>query len=154
INAAIPYVLPRAMALQRRLDPHGRRPRSSHFRCYEYATPPDLEPVYWETTRGIGVSFGYNRLERADTQLTDEELLHYFLDVIAKNGNLLLGIAVYADGSVVPAHAQALRALGTWLTTYGEGVFGTRPCERAAATARTGEGLRFTRRGATVFAHV
>lgn len=98
----------------------------------------------WESTRGIGTSFGFNRQESEATYLGGDELVRMFVDIVAHGGNLLLNVGPTSDGVVPFAQAQRLLALGWWLRTNGEAIYGTRPWSRT--TGQTGEGqeVRFT----------
>jgi alpha-L-fucosidase len=152
VRNGLDFVLSRIGGFDKVMAKHGDNPHN--VRSYEYICPERIESAKWETTRGLGNSFGYNHTLAEDAVLSDEALLHLLLDVVAKNGNLLLGISVRSDGSVVPAQEAALRRLGRWLSSYGEGVFGTRPWKRHAGMTRDAEPLRLTARGSLVFAHV
>ncbi len=75
------------------------------FRTPEYATSYDASEKKWEATRGIGFSFGYNQNEGPEQYLSLERLVHTFVDIVSKNGNLLLNVGPMADGTIpdVPA---------------------------------------------------
>lgn len=131
---------------------------ADQFFC-DYATPeysvmPDIQPLKWETTRGIGLSFGYNRLEDENEYLSAEALIHMLVDIVSKNGNLLLNVGPTADGRIPWLQVERLLALGAWLATNGEAIYGTRPWERAEGALRDGTPVRFTRKGDVVYAIV
>jgi len=54
----------------------------------------------WEATRGIGYSFGYNQNEGPEHCISVEDLVHTFVDIVSKNGNLLLNVPPRADGTL------------------------------------------------------
>jgi alpha-L-fucosidase len=112
----------------------------------------DIYPEKWETCRGLGYSFGYNQVEGPEQTIKEDELIHLLIDVTSKNGNLLLNVGPKADGSIPAIQEERLRALGAWLGTNGEAIFGTRPWERAAGKTTDGIDVRFTRKGETVYA--
>ncbi|MEF8884004.1 MAG: alpha-L-fucosidase [Haloarculaceae archaeon] len=93
----------------------------------EYATLDSLTERKWEACRGIGHSFGFNRAEDEDDHIDPGELVRTFVDVVSKNGNLLLNVGPQADGTIPDPQKRRLRALGEWLSVNGEAVFGTRP---------------------------
>lgn len=95
-------------------------------RTPEYATSSQMGDTPWETVRGVGHSFGYKANETADDFLTGEELIDMFLGVVGHGGNLLINIGPRADGSIPAEQARPLRALGAFLKSCGEGIYGTR----------------------------
>ncbi|TDD25688.1 alpha-L-fucosidase [Nonomuraea diastatica] len=101
---------------------------------------------------------------------TPQQIIHLLIDVVSKNGCLLLNIPQHADGTV-DARARALLAeVGGWLRVCGEGVYGTTPWLRASeGTTGMGEvkgyegyneadrayrpgDIRFTRKGEAMYA--
>jgi len=55
------------------------------------------------------------------------ELIGDLVDVVSKNGALLLNIGPRADGSIPEAAAERLRAIGRWLEVNGEAIYASRP---------------------------
>jgi alpha-L-fucosidase len=110
----------------------------------------------WETCRGIGRSFGYNRNEPESSLLDPTALIRMLVDVVARGGNLLLNVGPTADGLIPAAQAARLTALGWWLRQNGAAVYGTRPWARPSGSTGDGHEVRFTRAGddASVFAVV
>ena len=53
--------------------------------------------------------------------------MHLLADVVSKNGNLLLNVGPHADGRIPDAARDTLLAVGAWLKTNGEAIYGTRP---------------------------
>lgn len=121
-------------------------PRGPHYDYItpEYATFDDIQEQKWECCRGVGHSFGYNRDEGDERLLAEDELIHMFVDIVSKNGNLLLNVGPRADGSIPENQAARLRALGRWLDINGEAIFDTRPWRRANGKTSQGLDLRFT----------
>ncbi|WP_158303070.1 alpha-L-fucosidase [Prauserella endophytica] len=95
------------------------------FTTPEYETQADIEPAKWEATRGIGHSFGYNAEEAPEDYLSSEDLVESFVDIVSKNGNLLLNIGPKADGSIPEIQAERVRELGAWLKINGEAIYGS-----------------------------
>ena len=129
-------------------------PTSRHFdvRTPEYVALDHIATRKWESTRGVGHSFGANRNERPEDIVTTTELVWSFVDIVSKNGNLLIGVGPRPDG-VVPDEQQApLRGLGRWLEVNGDAIFGSRPWAAAETTTSEGTPVRFTRRHEEVYA--
>ena len=119
------------------------------FTTPEYAKSDTILEKKWESTRGVGHSFGANRNERPQDIVTTTELVRSFCDIISKNGNLLIGIGPGPDG-VIPEEQQApVRGLGEWMKVNGSAVYGTRPWKIAQTTTSEGTDVRFTQGGGT-----
>lgn len=143
--------LPDGVVNDRFSMPPGAGNRHFDFTTPEYAVYDDIQPHKWESTRGIGFSFGYNQNEDARAFLSVEELVHSFVDIVSKNGNLLLNIGPMADGTLPEGQRERLRGLGAWLQVNGEAIFGTRPWARAEGDAGEGIGVRFTQKGDALY---
>lgn len=56
-----------------------------------------------------------------------QDLVHVLVDIVSKNGVLLLNVSPREDG-IIPDNQQAvLLKMGDWLSKYGEAIYGTRP---------------------------
>ena len=53
--------------------------------------------------------------------------MHLLADVVSKNGNLLLNVGPRADGQIPQVARDTLLAIGGWLKTNGEAIYGSRP---------------------------
>jgi alpha-L-fucosidase len=80
-------------------------------------------------------------------------VIHLLADVVSKNGNLLLNVALEADGTLPEAQRTILRGVGSWLAVNGEAIYGTRPAltygegpTRVAGGAFSERASRFTAR--------
>ena len=118
----------------------------------EYTSFADIRAEKWETTRGIGYSFGYNRTEDEANFIPIDSLIHLLVDVVSKNGNMLLNVGPRADGSIQDGQLARLRALGAWLAVNGEAIYGTRPWRVAEGSTDAGIPVRFTRKGDAIYA--
>jgi alpha-L-fucosidase len=124
---------------------------------YDYLTPEyssfgQIMQEKWETCRGVGYSFGYNVNDNEQTYLSTENLVHTFVDIVSKNGNMLLNVGPKADGSIPAEQRERLEGLGDWLRVNGEAIFDTHPWERAESTTGDGIPVRFTQKNGNVFA--
>jgi alpha-L-fucosidase len=133
------------------------------FWTREYAHVAQTLEHPWEATRGLGWSFGYNEAEGPEHTIGERELVHLLVDVVSKNGNLLLNVGPAADGTIPALQRERLAALGAWLARHGEAIYATRPWLRSGdtpsdpVTGRPDPGrspVAYTRRDRTVFVHV
>ncbi|QZT39159.1 alpha-L-fucosidase [Halosquirtibacter xylanolyticus] len=56
-----------------------------------------------------------------------EDVLHVLIDIVSKNGVLLLNVSPKADGTIPQDQQKVLRDMGSWLKKYGESIYATRP---------------------------
>ena len=96
----------------------------------EYSYVAEIQDKVWESTRGLGFSFGYNQAEDTRHSLSGAALIRMLVDIVGKNGNLLINVGPRADGSIPELQLAAMRELGAWLRVNGDAVYGTRPWVR------------------------
>jgi len=128
--------------------------KHSDFTSPEYEKLDKISPKKWEECRGLGRSFGYNRAEGEKETIAPEELIALLVDIVSKNGNLLLDVGPEADGTIPPVQMERLVALGAWLKQNGEAIYDTTPWTEAAAKSAEGDDLRFTRKGDDLYVTV
>jgi len=118
----------------------------------EYAKYDKITEKKWESCRGLGFSFGYNQVEGPEQVIAPDKLIALLIDIVSKNGNLLLNIGPKPDGSISEIQLDRLHKLGDWLAVNGEGVFDTRPWVRASPAGSNGPEVRFTSKGNSLYA--
>jgi alpha-L-fucosidase len=125
---------------------------------------PGINPEPWQTDTCIGNWF-YDVRQKFKRP---GHIIEMLVDIIAKNGTMLLNILQRPDGSIDEETRYILQELASWITVCGEGVYGTRPWRipgegyssvliegfKEEAVNWTETDIRFTSRGKTVYAFV
>jgi len=135
-------------------DRWGKETRSKHGGYYssEYGftdggqKAEDMSAHPWEEIRGIGTSFGYNRVEDLSNYMSSEELIHMLVRVVSDGGNLCLNIGPTAEGLIPVIMQERLLDIGNWLKVNGEAIYGTK-----AAKHLSGQDIYFTSKGKDIF---
>ncbi|NUQ01624.1 MAG: alpha-L-fucosidase, partial [Armatimonadetes bacterium] len=124
-----------------------------------------IRPLLWQNDTSVSKnSWGYITGQEYKTA---GSIIADLVDVVSKNGALLLNIGPRADGTIPEPEEAMLREIGRWLATNGEAIyetspwrtFGEGPTQIAEGSftdtkrqAFTGEDIRFTTRGETLYA--
>ncbi|MBY8985807.1 MAG: alpha-L-fucosidase [Candidatus Lokiarchaeota archaeon] len=120
--------------------------RHKDFTTPEYRVFKEIKKRKWETCRGIGNSFGYNQFESEEDYMSSKDLIYLLIDIVSKNGNLLLNVGPNADGKIPEIQEKRLTELGKWLEVNGDAIFGTRPWIRAESITTEDIPVRFTQK--------
>lgn len=96
----------------------------------DYVTPEQSMPTSplqqpWEMCLTIGESWAW-RPDDVDFKPA-RQLAEYMVEVVSRGGNLLLGLAVKADGTLPAGQVSRIKSLGSWLASHGESLYGTEP---------------------------
>lgn len=87
------------------------------YRTSEYAHDSQNEAgIGWEHNRGLGFSFGYNRLEDESLTLSARELARLYSDIVSRGGRLLLNIGPKASGEIPDVQRRTLEGVAPWMT--------------------------------------
>lgn len=135
-----------------RFDVGGQFGLHYDFSTPEYSQLQEIQPKKWEATRGLGYSFGYNQNDSDLNMISVDELVDLFVDVVSKNGNLLLNVGPTADGSIPKVQVERLLGLGKWLDINGEAIFGSRCWIRSADVTTEGLRVRYTTNKGNLYA--
>jgi len=101
----------------------------------------------FEECRGIGGSFGYNRIENTADYLTPKQLLETLCSLVSKGGNFLLNIGPAADGTIPVIMEERLLQMGQWLEVNGDAIYGT-----TVYTKEPQKDVYYTRKGDKIYA--
>jgi len=121
----------------------------------------------WQTDTCIG-NWHYDiNLFNSHGYKTPTYVIHSLIDIVSKNGNLMLDIPITGDGVIDSDERAFLEAIATWIPKHGEAIYGTRPFSvygegppdvpTASFNERnqrpyTSQDIRFTRKGDIVYA--
>ena len=83
--------------------------KHSDFTSPEYEKLDQISEKKWEECRGLGRSFGYNRAEGENETIAPGDLIALLVDIVSKNGNLLLDVGPEADGTIPPVQMERLQ---------------------------------------------
>jgi alpha-L-fucosidase len=127
----------------------------------------DIKPFIWQTDTAIARnSWCYTENQEYKTA---HEIVCSLIDIVSKNGNLLLNVGPKADGTITKEDKEILLEIGRWLKTNGEAIYHTNnwriPGEGptkiiegqftdAKATEFTSEDIRFTVNGTHLYVAV
>lgn len=89
----------------------------------ERAALQGINPLPWQTDTSNG-DWYYRENGRYKTTA---RIIHSLADVVSKNGNLLLNVVQFPDGSLPPESQQFLEEMAAWMPINGEAIYGTRP---------------------------
>jgi len=125
----------------------------------------EIRPFFWQTDTSISKnSWGY--VSKQDYKTADS-LIDDLVDIVSKNGALLLNIGPKPDGTIPEPEEKILLEIGRWLEVNGEAIYGTRPWKvygegptkivegsmnDTKRSAFTGQDIRFTARGDVLYA--
>ena len=85
-------------------------------------------PYVWQTDTFIGNWF----YDLRAVYKTPKHVAEILVDVVSKNGNLLLNIPQRPDGTIDEECRYILEQMARWIAVNGEGIYGTRPWRLAA----------------------
>jgi alpha-L-fucosidase len=122
-----------------------------------------LEPLPWQSDQCIG-DWHYRKGVRYQTAGT---VIPWLVDIVSKNGNLMLNIPVRGNGTIDEEELKFVAELTRWMDVNGVGIFETRPWTRFGEgptnvkggrngnkdkVTFTAEDIRFTTKGKTLYA--
>ncbi len=86
-----------------------------------------IEPLPWQTDTCIG-NWHYDRGVYKDKRYKSAKtVIHTLIDVVSKNGNLMLNIPVRGDGSIDELEHAIVAEIGVWMKLNSKSIYGTRP---------------------------
>ena len=123
----------------------------------------DINQSPWQTD----ISIGDWAWKPNDIYKSPKLIIHQLIDIVSKNGNLLLNIPPREDGTLDNEAISLLKEIGKWIKVNGEGIYTTRPYTIYGEGPTKVEGghfkkmveltkddIRFTTKGDTIYAFV
>ncbi|MGH9469322.1 MAG: alpha-L-fucosidase, partial [Terriglobia bacterium] len=123
-----------------------------------------IRELHWQTDTSVSwKSWGFIE---DDSYKSAAEIVPELVDIVSKNGNLLLNVGPRPDGTIPEQAANVFRSIGRWVSVGGEAIFGTRPWKiygegpnklKAGSFGEkqvtfTSQDIRFTTKGNTIYA--
>lgn len=102
--------------------------RTVHGPYENYQTPEQRVPATkldypWESCMTLGGAWGY---VPGDQLKPAPKVIHTLIEIVAKGGNLLLGVGPRPDGTLGADVVQRLKEIGTWMDRNGAAIYNTR----------------------------
>jgi len=125
----------------------------------------DPKPYVWQTDTSIARN-SWCYTDTLDYK-TSKEIIHNLIDVVSKNGNLLLNVGPRADGSIPEQDVKILQEIGAWLQVNGDAIYDSKVWHKSAegptkeiegqfteacVKEYTKEDFRFTVHGSSLYA--
>lgn len=86
-----------------------------------------IQPLPWQTDTCIG-NWHYDReLYERGGYKTAGTVVQMLVDIVSKNGNLMLNIPVRGDGTIDEKERVIVEEIGEWMRLNGDSIYGTRP---------------------------
>jgi alpha-L-fucosidase len=118
---------------------------------FERSGAHDILQRPWLSDTSVGKDFWYYDAGDANSFST-AELVRILVDIVSKNGCLLLNVGPHPDGTISQKQKDTLLGIGQWLKVNGEAIYGTRPWKVSGEGSNPA--IRFTEKGETLYAIV
>ena len=128
---------------------------------FEFEFPATLQKNCWQTDKTMGAEWYWLRNRNKDYR-KGFEIVHTLIDVVSKNGNLLLNVPLTGDGELDEEVITMLKVMAHDFDLIGEAIFSTRTWEAFGEGQRNFNGIscgtpkdiRFTRNKANTVLYV
>lgn len=87
----------------------------------------EIRPEPWQTDTCIGNWHYDARIYEQDAYKTPRQVIQRLVDVVSKNGNLLLNIPIRGNGTIDDKEEAVVDGIAAWMAVNGEAIYGTRP---------------------------
>ena len=93
----------------------------------ERGVPEDIQELPWQTCTCIGTWHYDKHVYYDDWYKSAAQVVAMLVDVVSKNGNLLLSVPLKGDGTLDPTERRIVGEIGHWMQINGESIYETRP---------------------------
>jgi alpha-L-fucosidase len=107
----------------------------------------DIRPDAWQTDTCIGDWY----YKRDMKYKTTDVVVRMLVDIVSKNGNLLLNFPLRPDGTLDQEEERVLEGITNWIAVNGESLYGTRPWKMFGEGPTLSAGGQFSERKAAVY---
>lgn len=104
---------------------HYAMPDDVGVRDFERGQLSDITHPFWQTDTAMAKNTWIHIRDAVYKEAAT--LIGDLVDIVSKNGALLLNIGPRADGTIPEPEIERLEAIGRWLRVNGESIYGTRP---------------------------
>jgi alpha-L-fucosidase len=85
------------------------------------------EILPWQTDTCIGAWHYERSIFEQHKYKTSKQVVQMLIDIVSKNGNLMLNIPVRGDGAIDDDEVKVVEGLANWMASNSEGIYATRP---------------------------
>jgi alpha-L-fucosidase len=131
----------------------------------ERGVQDSINPFPWQTDTSIGDWF----YRTGQKYKSATEVIQMLVDIVSKNGNLLINIVQTPEGDLEPDVLKIVNEIAMWTSVNGEGIYGSRPWKIYGEKPRTehivksgsfnedklkysAQDIRFTTKGSDLYA--
>ncbi len=109
----------------------GKGLKAEHRRAMVYDVERGVtqggEELPWQTDTCIGSWHYERRVYEQKRYKTSKQVVQMLVDIVSKNGNLMLSVPVRGDGTIDELEVAVVQGIGGWMAASGDGIYGTRP---------------------------
>jgi len=120
---------------------------------HENSNPDEIIEKPWlcDYSIGTGISYAWGYTEGMEIR-TPEEIIHTLVDVVSKNGQMILNLSPKADGTIPQNQKDVMARVGRWIWSHGDAIFETRPFNVPHEVTSDGIDVYYTKKENTIYA--